>query len=220
MRLYTCAGSRGLRCSWTICELGVEGEIELVLLPFPPRAFDKSYFQINGLGTVPALVDGDITMTESSAICHYLTSRFPAPAQGPIALSPDEADYGRFLDWLHHADATLTFPQTVALRFCQFEKDRGLEAAGEAYGDWFGKRLAKADARLQQHEWLAGDRFTVADIAVGYALYLSRMTRLDHHLTPTLRDYLARLTARPGFQRALAWEKATGEAQGVANRLG
>lgn len=190
------------------------------MLPFPPRAFDKSYFQINGLGTVPALVDGAITMTESSAIAHYLTSRFPAPAQGSLALSPDEPDYGLFLDFLHHADATLTFPQTVALRFCQFEKDRGLEAAGEAYGDWFGKRLAKADTRLQQHEWLAGDRFTVADIAVGYALYLSRMTRLDHHLTPTLKDYLTRLTARPGFQRALAWEKAAGEAQGVANRLG
>lgn len=220
MRLYTCAGSRGLRCSWTICELGAEGEVELQMLPFPPRAFDKSYFQINGLGTVPALVDGDITLTESSAISHYLTSRFPAPVSGSLALTPDEHDYGLFLDFLHHADATLTFPQTVALRFCQFEKDRGLEAAGEAYGDWFGKRLAKADARLEGREWLVGDRFTVADIAVGYALYLSRMTRLEHHLTDRLRDYLSRLTARPGFQRALAWEKAVGEAQGVANRLG
>lgn len=220
MRLYTCAGSRGLRCSWTICELEVEAEVELQMLPFPPRAFDKSYFQINGLGTVPALVDGDMTLTESSAICHYLTSQFEDPAAPSLALSPDEPDYGLFLDFLHHADATLTFPQTVALRFCQFEKDRGLEAAGEAYGDWFGKRLAKADARLDGREWLAGDRFTVADIAVGYALYLSRMTRLEHHLTDRLRDYLSRLTARPGFQRALAWEKATGEAQGVANRLG
>jgi len=190
------------------------------MLPFPPRVFDKSFFQINALATVPALVDGDSTLTESSAICHYLTSRFPAPAQGSLAVEPQEGDYGIFLDFLHHADATLTFPQTVALRFCQFEKDRGLEAAGEAYGDWFGKRLAKADARLANHEWLAADRFTIADIAVGYALYLTRVTRLEHHLTPTLRDYLSRLTAREGFQRALAWEKAAGEAQAVPNRLG
>lgn len=222
MQLYTCAGSRGLRCTWTIAELGPQAEtqIELRMLPFPPRAHDKSYFAVNMLGTVPALVDGDVTMTESSAICHYLVSQFEDPASPTLALCPDEPDYGRYLDFLHHADATLTFPQTVALRFCQFEKGRGLEAAGEAYGDWFGKRLAKADTRLEGREWLAGDRFTVADIAVGYALYLSRMTRLEHHLTDRLRDYLGRLTARPGFQRALAWEAEAGAAQGVSNRLG
>ena len=216
MRLYTSARSRGLRCTWTVTELGVEDQVELHMLPFPPRAFAKHYFAVNPLGTIPALVDGETTMTESSAISHYLASRFSPEG---LAVAPHEADYGAFLDFLHHADATLTFPQTVAMRFCLFETDKGLQAAGEAYGDWFGKRLAKIDQRLQNRDYLCADRFTVADIAISYALYLTRVSRLQHHLTDTLRDYLARMMARPGFARAEAWEDEMGTAQGVPNRI-
>ena len=209
--LYTCEGSRGLRCTWTAAELGLE--LPLVMLPFPPRALARDYLAINPLGTVPALVDNDWVMTESSAIALYLAQRLGG---GALTLRPDEPDYPVFLDYLHHADATLTFPQTVTMRFCLFEPERGLADAGQAYGDWFGKRLAKVDARLQDRDYLCGDRFTVADIVIAYALWLTRVSRLQHHLTPRLSAWLDNVTTRPGFVAATQWERAEAARQGIA----
>ena len=210
MHLYTCAGSRGFRVTWTAAELGLD--LPMTMLPFPPRARARAYFAVNPLGTVPALVDGDNLLTESSAIAQYLATRFSPRG---LAVAPDEADFGPYLDYLHHADATITFPQTVALRFIQFEPQLGLQAAGQAYADWFGRRLIKADARLQDREFLCADRFTVADIAVGYALHLTRMTRLEQYLTPRLTEYLTALRARDGFRRAEAMEREAAAEQGV-----
>jgi glutathione S-transferase len=203
MKLYHCAGSRGLRALWTIEEMRLP--CELVLLPFPPRAFAKHYFEINPLGTVPALVDGDITLTESAGIAQYLATKY-----GPtsLAVQPDEPDYGRFVDFLHHSDATLTFPQTVFLRFTQFEPERGLGEAGEAYATWFSKRLIKIEQRLHGRQYLAADRFTVADIAIAYALYLAKRVGLQDRVPASLLDYLDRLTAREAFQRAQSREAA------------
>jgi glutathione S-transferase len=180
---------------------------ELVALPFPPRIHEKAFFAINPLGTVPALVDGAATLTESSAIAHYLATR-----DGPtsLAVSPGEADYGCFLDFLHHADATLTFPQTVYLRFVRFAPDDSLAPAGEAYAEWFTKRLVKATQRLESHLYLAADRFTVADIAVGYALYLATLIGLRDQLPAVLLEYLERTTSRPAFGRALEREGKAG----------
>ncbi|MBX9728979.1 MAG: glutathione S-transferase family protein, partial [Sphingopyxis sp.] len=157
MRLYTCEGSRGLRVTWAAAELGID--LPLTMLPFPPRAKAREYLAINPLGTVPALVGDNLLMTESCAIAHWLAARNDP---GGLALTPDEEEYPLFLDFIAHADATLTFPQTVALRFTMFERERGLEAAGEAYGDWFGKRLIKVDRHLANREYLCGGRFTVA----------------------------------------------------------
>lgn len=210
MRLYTCEGSRGLRVSWTAAELGID--LPMTMLPFPPRARARDYLAINPLGTVPALDIGGQMMTESCAIAHLLAVRHDP---GGLSMTAEEEDYPLFLDFLTHADATLTFPQTVALRFSIFERERGLEAAGEAYGDWFGKRLAKVDRHLADREFLCGGRFTVADICIAYALWLSRMSRLSHHLTPRLAEWLEAMTARPGFKAAVAREAAEAVAQGV-----
>lgn len=210
MQLYTCEGSRGLRVSWAAAELGID--LPLTMLPFPPRAKAREYLAVNPLGTVPALVGDGFLMTESCAIAHWLAARHDP---GGLALTQDEEDYPLFLDFIAHADATLTFPQTVALRFTMFERERGLEAAGEAYGEWFGKRLIKVDRHLADREYLCGGRFTVADICIAYALWLSRMTRLSHHLTPRLAEWLETMTARSGFKAAVAREAAEAVAQGV-----
>lgn len=66
MKLYTCAGARGLRATWTLDELGVDYELEA--LPFPSRKLVPWYREVNPLGTVPGVVDGELVMTESSAI--------------------------------------------------------------------------------------------------------------------------------------------------------
>ncbi|NMW31630.1 glutathione S-transferase family protein [Altererythrobacter sp. RZ02] len=201
--LYTCAGSRGLRATWAAAEAQVN--LDLRMLPFPPRFQSPDYLDVNPLGTVPMLVDGDASMTESCAIAHYLAVKGGAVS---LVIGPDEADYAEYLDFTYHADATITFPQTVFLRFAKFEKDKGFAEAGEAYAKWFGKRLIKVERRLEGREFLCGDRFTVADICVGYALYLARRIGLAEYLTPPLNAYLDRLTERDGFKAAIAMEGA------------
>jgi glutathione S-transferase len=201
--LYTCARSRGLRATWAAEEAGVD--IDLRVLPFPPRYLAPDYLALNPLGTVPLLVDGETKMTESCAIAHYLATR---EGYTDLAIAPGARDYAEYCDFTYHADATITFPQTVYMRFCLFEKDKGLEEAGRAYAKWFHKRLIKVEQRLEGREYLCADRFTVADICVGYALILAENIGLDEGVPQALKDYRARLIARPAYQRAFAREEA------------
>lgn len=200
--LYTCPQSRGFRVSWAAAELDIG--LDYRILPFPPRRAAPWYLEVNPLGTVPALVHEGYVMTESSAIAHYLATRW-----GPstLAVAPDEPDYGAYLDYLHHADATITFPQTVYLRFAKMEPDRGLQGAGTAYAGWYAKRLVKAQARLKMRDYLCADRFTIADIVIAYALHLSSLIELDHLVPDSLKVYRARMTARPGFAAAVEAER-------------
>ena len=201
--LYTCAGSRGLRATWAAEEAGTD--IELKLLPFPPRYQAPEYLERNPLGTVPMLVEGEVSMTESCAIAHYLGTK---GRDRSLIVTPDEADYPAYLDFTYHADATITFPQTVFMRFALFEKDKGWSEAGEAYAKWFWKRLVKLEKRLETREFLCAERFTVADICCGYALILAGKVGLDDGVSQTLRDYRERLVSREGYKRAVEREAA------------
>lgn len=200
--LYTCARSRGLRATWAAEEAGVA--LDLKILPFPPRYLAPEFMALNPLGTVPLLVDGETRMTESCAIAHYLATR---EGYTDLAIAPGERDYSAYLDYTYHADATITFPQTVYMRFAIFEKDKGLAEAGVAYAKWFHKRLVKVEERLRNREFLCADRFTVADICVGYALILAESVGLDDGVPDSLKAYRARLTAREAYQRAFAREE-------------
>ena len=202
--LYHCEHARSLRPLWCLEEMGLD--YELVNLPFPPRVFAKEFKQINPLGTIPFLVDGDTQMTESSGICHYLTQR-----HGPtdLALPVDHAEYGAFLNWLYFSDATLTFPQTLVLRYTVLEPEaRRVPQVAEDYAAWFAGRLRHVEHALEGKAFLVADRFTIADIAIGYALHLAtRLPPLQGALGPNASAYLDRLRGRDGFLRALEKQK-------------
>ncbi|MDZ7684753.1 MAG: glutathione S-transferase family protein [Gammaproteobacteria bacterium] len=200
MKLYHCEGARSLRPLWTLEEMGLDYELEV--MPFPPRASREGYLDINPLGTVPAFVDGEVTMTESAGICQYLVDRY-----GPtnLAVSVDEPAYGDYLNWLHRSDATLTFPQTIVFRYTSLEPpERRLPQAVEDYSIWYHSRLRSVEAALEGHEFLCAERFTIADIVVGFALFFGTRLGLDDRYKPNTRAYLERLMARPAWQRAVA----------------
>ena len=199
MKLWHCHNARSLRPLWAMEEIGLDYELEI--LPFPPRFFKKEFLGVNVLGTVPYFTDGDTTMTESSAICHYLVDRYD---RYDFGLKPDHAEFGDYLNWLYHSDATLTFPQTIYLRYTLLEQgDRKLPQAAEDYRAWFIARLRKLDVHLESREYLVDNRFTIADIAIGYALHLGQSLGLDGDYSPQVKGYLARLQARPAFQKAV-----------------
>lgn len=211
MKLWHCAGSRSLRPLWALEEMGLDYDIEI--LPFPPRVFQRDYLNVNSLGTVPYFVDGDVHMTESSAICQYLVDRY---RQYDFGLATDHPQYGDYLNWLHHADATLTFPQTISMRYYYLEPTPEKQAVADDYAKWFIARLRRLDAHLTEHDYLVDDRFTVADIAVGYALVFARLLKLDARFQPQTTAYLDRLCERPAFQRA----NSLGEALQLPERDG
>jgi glutathione S-transferase len=198
IRLYHCADARSFRPLWTLEELGLE--YELTVMPFPPRYRAKEYMAVNPLGTIPALVDGETFMTESAAMIEYLVTRY---GPSPLAVAVDDPAYGAWLNGLHFGEATLTFPQTLVLRYRRFEPGKA-EVVADDYAKWFLARLRAVDRALDGHDWLCAGRFTGADISVGYALLLAAQLGLDAEFTPAVTAYWARLQARPAFQAAKA----------------
>ncbi|HEX7725667.1 MAG TPA: glutathione S-transferase family protein [Rhizomicrobium sp.] len=199
LKLYHCKGARSLRPLWTLEEMAIPYELET--MRFPPRAFREGYLDINPLGTVPTFTDGDLTMTESAGICQYLVDRY-----GPtdLGLTPADKDYGSYLNWLHRSDATLTFPQTIVLRYTQLEpEERRLKQAADDYTQWFFARLRSVEQATADRDYLCAGRFTIADIAVGFALYLAETLGLRPGFKPNTEAYYQRLLARPALQRTL-----------------
>lgn len=198
--LYHCTSARSFRPLWMLEEMGLP--YELKMLPFPPRAFAKDYLEINPLGTIPFLIDGATRMTESAAICHYLGTRH---GPTPLVVGTDEADYGAYLNWLLFGEATLTFPQTLVLRYSRLEPpERRNTQVTEDYARWFLGRLRAVDRVVAERDALAAGRFTGADISVGYALLLAEILGLAGQFAPATRDYWLRLQQRPAFISAMA----------------
>lgn len=86
------------------------------------------------------------------------------------------------------------------------------------YQRWFLARLRAVELAMEQREWLSADRFTAADVAVGYALMLSAYLEMEAQWGAATQGYWARLQQRPAFQRALQAERQAAQAQGVDAR--
>jgi len=209
--LYHCKGARSFRPLWTLEELGLD--YELLMLPFPPRMFARDYLQLNPLGTIPLFIDGDTRMTESAAICEYLCATH---APTPLQVQAGENDFGAYLNYLHFGEATLTFPQTLVLRYAHLEpEERKQPVVAQDYTKWFLARLRTLESRLAADPWLCAGRFTAADVSVGYALLLATNLGLDAQFTPAVAAYWQRLQQRDGFQKAMQAEREAALAQGV-----
>lgn len=212
--LYHCAAARSFRALWTLEELGLP--YDLKMLPFPPRVLAKHYLAINPLGTIPLLLDGEARMTESSAIAQYLVAKY---GPTPLAVGVDEPAFGAFLNWLYFGEATLTFPQTLVLRYSQLEPDeRKNPQVAADYAKWFFGRLRGLEAAVAHHDTVCAGRFTAADISVGYALLLAQRIGLSKDFTPGVAAYWQRLQARDGYRRAVEAENRAGDEQGVPRR--
>jgi len=204
LKLWHCASSRSIRPLWTMEEMGLDYELEV--MQFPPRFVHAGYTDINPIGTVPfftddtAGADSIIQMTESAGISQYLVDRY-----GPtnLAVGVNESGYGDYLNWLHRSDATLTFPQTLVLRYTILEPEATrLPKVAEDYTKWFYSRLRSVELATAHNEFLVANRFTIADIAVGFALYLAESLGLADGFKPNTKAYYERLKARPAFQKA------------------
>jgi glutathione S-transferase len=195
---------RGFRVVWLLEELGAAYKLHPVDLLSSEK--DPEFLAINPAGFIPALQDGETVMVESIAILQYLLARH---GPSPLAIAPDDPAFATYLQFLHMGEAGLAGPMNTVLvgRALAPEAERHAYVTGWALKT-FQSRLGLVIQRLSTQPFLAGDRFTAADISVSYALLLGLRTG---NYTPgqVERDYLARTTSRPAYSRAMETCQAT-----------
>ena len=194
--------TRSMRPLWLLEEMGLPYELNSM-------AYDAAYFaspeyrKINPMGKVPALYDGDQQLVESTVIMEYILTKY---GPSPLALTPDEPDFGAYLQWLHMAESGLTHYLAVYLGQRSGLEPYGVSEPFEEYVKYQAEKAFEMLAeRLDGRTYIAGDRFTAADISVGYSLFLGGfLCGLD--LPQVLQDYLARLQERPTWLKVLSIE--------------
>lgn len=197
LKLFHTPTTRALRVVWLLDELGLPYEIERVR--FPARQNAPDYLAINPSGTVPALQDGDLVLTESMAICEHLAQKRPAAGLVPREEDPDRAAY---LKWLWFGEATLMFAVSLINRSRRF----GVGADNPLVADTMNAldaRLADFEQHIEGKSFAACGRFTLADISCVFPLYRLHDMKLADRLGPASAAYYDTFAARPGFARAL-----------------
>jgi glutathione S-transferase len=191
---------RGFRVVWLLEEMQLPYQLRRVDL-LAGVENDPEFLAINPAGFIPALVDGDVTMVESIAIMEYLLARH---GPTPLAPAPQDAGFPLYQQFLHLGEAGLAAPIYFVngARNIAPEDQRDNWSAGQALYT-FESRLGLVARQLSRTTYMAGDRFTAADISVTYALELAQRT-VDYRLGEAERDYLARTTDRDGYRRAMA----------------
>lgn len=188
-----------------------EKGIEYKLVPVNPFAPTPEFTKLTPLGKIPVLRDETVTLPDSSCILAYLERRVPEPALYPAEL----AQFGRALFYEEYADTRLyetlapVFVQRVLVpmlmkRTPDEQKIQSCLERAPAVFDYL-------EAEIGARQWLAGDRLSVADIAVaapfvnwGYA-----GERVDAGRWPRLVAYIERVHARPSFRALIEEEQAT-----------
>jgi len=189
--------SRSLRVVWLLEEMGLPYRVRQVDML---AGEDAEFLAVNPANFIPAIQDGDVTMVESIAIMEYLMARY---GPTPLAPAPDDPAFPTYQQFLHLGEAglaTLMMPVLVSRYFAP-EAERQNWGAGWALG-CVERRLKLVAQQLARSPYLAGERFTAADISVTYALELGR-----NHCGIVLGDveqaYLARTTGREAYRNAL-----------------
>lgn len=200
MKLYHAAQTRSIRPRWLLEEIGAP--YSLVRLDMSKGEHKSpAYMKIHPHGAVPALVDGDLTLFESAAICAYLADKFPEKHLAPAVGTPAR---GLYYQWMFYTMATLEPPVIeVVLHTVMLPEAERSAAAAEAGRTKFTQVAQVLGQALSGKNFILGDQFSVADVMVGSTLTWAQMMGiLSGH--PVLEAYVGRLATRPAFQRAQA----------------
>ncbi len=199
LTVYHLNESRSVRVLWLLEELDVPYEIVRFQRDATRRA-PAELAEVHPLGKAPVIRDGELVLAESGAIVEYLVERHGG---GRLAPRPDTAAWGLYLQWLHFAEGSAMFPLLLELFTTM-----GLIPGGKD-GMLMGfvkvelaKQLDYLERELGDKEHLLG-AFTAADVMMGFPMDLAER---QGHLAgrPRLLAWLARLRARPAYQRAQA----------------
>jgi glutathione S-transferase len=175
---------RDLRLRWAAEEAGLPYEVRTVA--FEDRA--TNHLDRQPFGQVPFLTDGDITMFESGACVLHIARR------SELLMPRDPGGEAETLQWVVAALNSIEMV-TVPWWFLTLSGQAENGLAG-----WFDQRLAHMERILGERQWLAGDRFTVADLLMADVLRIAKVrSRGDR---PATEAYIGRIIGRPAFRKA------------------
>jgi glutathione S-transferase len=190
--LYTNPMSRGRVARWMLEEIGEPYKVEV--LDYASTMKGPAYLAINPMAKVPALRHCDAVVTETAAICAYLADAFPQARLAPPPGDPLRASYYR---WLFFAAGP--FEAAASNKVLGFvvppERERMM-----SYGN-FAKTINTLEAAIASADYLAGNRFSAADLYVGAQIGFGMMFgTLEKR--PAFERYWQRMNARPAYARA------------------
>lgn len=189
LTFYTNPQSRGRIVRWMLEEVGED--YDTVVLDYADSMKAKDYLAINRMGKVPAIVHDGAVVTECAAICAYLADAFPA-----AGLAPDTRDRADYYRWLFFAAGPFEQAAIDTARKIQVTPEQS-RMVGYGSLDAVIDTLA---AHLEGREFVAGDRFTAADVYVGSHLLWGQQFGWLPQRAP-FDAYTARLAARPAYSR-------------------
>ncbi len=187
---YTNPMSRGQTVRWMLEEVGEPYDTEILEYKSTMKA--EPYLAINPMGKVPAISHGGRIVTEVAAICCYLADAFPQ-----AGLAPDPADRADYYRWIFFTSG----PVEAAFS----NRAAGWEPPPErqpmfGYGT-YDLAIATLEKAVARRDYIAGGRFTAADLFVGAMIgFMLQFDLLDPR--PAFTDYVARVTDRPAYRRA------------------
>lgn len=195
MKLFWSPQTRASRAVWLLEEAGVDYEVEPVDIRAAEREDSAEFRAASPLGKVPALVDGEVLLADSAAICIYVADRY---APGILAPAIDDPRRGAFLYW------TLYTPSVIEPAMAEKVSGAKPNPASNAWGS-FELMVETLEQGIGDREWILGDQFTAADVMLGSSVVFLRMFGMLPE-SESLSAYADRCLARPGYQKAMAME--------------
>ncbi len=192
MKLYEFGPTRSIRVRWTLQELGVDFQpIRVNLIAGEHQR--PEFLKINPAGKIPALVDGDLVLTESVAIVLYLAEKYSDKGLLPTDLD-QRAQVNR---WLLFAATELEQPLwRISRHTVLYPEEQRLPGDVTIASREFREMATVLEKHMQGREFVVGDSATVADFVLAYTLDWGNEDKLLGHC-PQLLAYMKRMYARP-----------------------
>lgn len=192
MKLYEFGPTRSIRARWTLQELEVPFEAVTVnMMKGEHRGPD--YLRVNPAGKLPALVDGDLVLTESMAIVTYLAEKYPEKGFIPEDLEAR----AEFHKWIMFTATELEQPLwRIARNTSLYPEDKRQPGDVARAAEDFAPMAAVLEEHMKGRAFVVGDTATVADFALAYTLdWADEAGLLDGF--PVLKAYMLRMYDRP-----------------------
>ncbi len=199
LKVHFVAGTRAGRVVWLLEELGLEYEVNI--MPFTKEGLKSPEHRArHALGRVPVLEDGDISIFESGAIIDYVLERHK---NGGLKPSSDAPEFPFYLQWYHYCEGMVMPPMNqIVVQTILLPPVRRDETVLNQAKNLLTKSLAPVNENLANKDYLIGD-FSAADLMLGHSCFMANRLGCVNDEMKSIKDYVARINARPAFQKAI-----------------
>lgn len=209
--LHHLENSQSIRILWLLEEIGAPYGFQMYDRDPETMLAPAEYKELSPLGTAPVITDGEIVLAESNAIIDYIVD---ASGRDDFRPSYDDPSRPNYLFWFHAAQGSLQPMQTfgfvlgITTERAPFLVRPIVNKVMQSLQNHFiqprlNALMKQMETTLSSHPFLAGDRFTAADIAMGYTLQMAKLRGGLDEGYPNVLAYVERMEARPAWQAAL-----------------